>query len=100
MSIAAFGKDKEKVKKFYKYLSNYYVIPATPQLLNLRKSQGGLSSCNIFQVEDNLDSIMSGVNALAQISKRAGGVGIYLGRIRPSGSYLMGQPNATNHINI
>ena len=100
MSIAAFGDDVNKVKKFYKYLSHYYIIPATPQLLNLRKAKGGLSSCNIFQIEDNLDSIMNGVNALAQISKRAGGVGIYLGRLRPSGSQLMNQPNATNHINV
>lgn len=99
ISLGAFQDDMYKVKEFWKYLSKYCVIPATPQLLNFRKLKGGLSSCNIFQVYDNLDSIMDGANKLAQISKRAGGVGIFLGRLRPSGSYLMNKPKISNHIN-
>ena len=95
------NKDKfvEYVKKFYMHLIKYHFIPATPQLLNLRRKDGNLSSCNIFDMYDNLESIMYTLCQVAYISKRAGGIGIYAGRIRPSGSYLMGNVGLSNHFN-
>ena len=94
------NKDKylEYVKKFYKYLLDRLVVPATPQLLNLRRNKGNLSSCNILDIKDNLESIMYSYWQIAEISKRAGGLGIYLGRIRPEGSYFQGNKGATNNI--
>ena len=99
-----YKKDKDKfienVKKFYNHLIRYHFIPATPQLLNLRRKDGNLSSCNIFDMYDNLESIMYTLTQVAYISKRAGGIGVYAGRLRPSGSYLMGNPGNSNHFNI
>jgi len=99
-----YKKDKDKfisnVKQFYWHLIKYHFVPATPQLLNLRRKDGNLSSCNIFDIHDNLESIMYTLNQVAYISKRAGGIGIYAGRLRPSGSYLMGNPGKSNHFNI
>ena len=99
-----YKQDKElfikNVKQFYWHLVKYHFIPATPQLLNLRRKNGNLSSCNIFDMHDNLESIMYTASQVAFISKRAGGIGVYGGRLRPSGSYLMGNPGLANHFNM
>jgi len=78
------------VKKFYKLLLDRVIIPATPQLSNLRRAKGNLSSCNILDIHDNLESIMYSFWQVAEISKRGGGLGIYLGEVRPNGSYIQG----------
>ena len=80
----------DNVKKFYKLLLDRTIIPATPQLSNLRRAKGNLSSCNILDIHDNLESIMYSFWQVAEISKRGGGLGIYLGEIRPNGSYIQG----------
>jgi len=78
------------VKLFYRLLLDRTIIPATPQLSNLRRAKGNLSSCNILDIHDNLESIMYSFWQVAEISKRGGGLGIYLGEIRPNGSYIQG----------
>ncbi len=104
ISILGFLPDKNSnkyidyVKQFYKYLLDYLVIPATPQLANLRKNRGNLSSCNILDIHDNLESIFYSYWQIAEISKRGGGIGVYLGRIRPEGSYIQGNKGRTNNI--
>ena len=108
ISILGFFKDYKEdkskfvtyVKEFYRHLTMYHFIPATPQLLNLRRNKGNLSSCNIFDMYDNLESIMYTLSQVAYVSKNAGGIGVYAGRLRPSGSYLMGNRNLANHFNI
>ena len=98
-----YNKDKDlfisNVKKFYTYLAKYYYIPATPQLLNLRRKKGNLSSCNILNIYDNLESIYYSLWQVAEIMKNAGGVGVYL-HLRPSGSWLLGNPGNSNHIQL
>jgi ribonucleoside-diphosphate reductase alpha chain len=88
----------ERVQTHFKYLSEYLIVPATPQLLNLRKENPNLSSCFILDVEDSTDSICSVQTKIAQISRNAGGVGLYLGRLRPSGSWIKGSPGKANKI--
>jgi len=99
-----YRKDKElfirNVKKFYDALTDYYFVPATPQLLNLRRAYGNLSSCNIMDIKDNIESIYHALSQSALISKNAGGIGIYGGRLRPGGSYLMGNPNLANDVRV
>jgi len=98
-----YKKDKdlfiENVKKFYYHLVNYHFIPATPQLLNLRRKNGNLSSCNILNVYDNLNSIMYSLWQSANITKNAGGVGIAF-QLRASNSYLMNNFGNANHIQM
>ncbi len=76
------------VKKFYDMIAGKKLSLATPILINLRRPNGNLSSCFITAMDDNLDSIMYTANQVAQISKRAGGVGVNLSRIRAQGSWI------------
>ncbi len=78
----------ETVKKFYDLIAGKKLSLATPILINLRRPNGNLSSCFITAMDDNLDSIMYTANQVAQISKRAGGVGVNLSRIRAQGSWI------------
>lgn len=98
-----YTKDKnlflENVKNFYHHLVKYHFIPATPQLLNLRRKNGNLSSCNILNVYDNLESIYYSLWQVAEIMKNAGGVGIYL-HLRPSNSWLLGNYGNSNNIQL
>ena len=108
LSILGFYKDyrydKElfikNVQEFYKHLTDYHFIPATPQLLNLRRAYGNLSSCNILDIHDNIESIYYSLTQCALISKNAGGIGVYAGRLRPSGSYLMGNRGQSNDVRL
>ncbi|TCK05220.1 ribonucleoside-diphosphate reductase subunit alpha [Phorcysia thermohydrogeniphila] len=76
------------VKKFYDLIAGKKLSLATPILINLRRPNGNLSSCFITAMDDNLDSIMYTAEQVAQISKRAGGVGVNLSRIRAQGSWI------------
>ncbi len=78
----------ETVKRFYDLIAGKKLSLATPILINLRRPNGNLSSCFITAMDDNLDSIMYTANQVAQISKRAGGVGVNLSRIRAQGSWI------------
>lgn len=75
-------------KRFYDLIAGKKLSLATPILINLRRPNGNLSSCFITAMDDNLDSIMYTANQVAQISKRAGGVGVNLSRIRAQGSWI------------
>lgn len=78
----------EIAKRFYDLIAGKKLSLATPILINLRRPNGNLSSCFITAMDDNLDSIMYTANQVAQISKRAGGVGVNLSRIRAQGSWI------------
>lgn len=95
MSIALMLAIKEKkeerlkiAKEYYNLIAGKKISLATPILINLRRPKGNLSSCFILAMDDNLDSIMYSAEAVAQISKRAGGVGVNLSRIRGHGSWI------------
>ena len=75
-------------KRFYDLIAGKKLSLATPILINLRRPNGNLSSCFITAMDDNLDSIMYTANQVAQVSKRAGGVGVNLSRIRAQGSWI------------
>ncbi|ADC89322.1 ribonucleoside-diphosphate reductase, alpha subunit [Thermocrinis albus DSM 14484] len=76
----------EWVKKFYDVLSQHYVSLATPTMMNARRTHTQLSSCFVLTVDDDLYDIFDNVQKAAQISKFAGGLGIYLGKIRATGA--------------
>ena len=101
-SVKNYGKDwnyyKTKVLQHYKYLSRFLIIPATPQMLNLRRAKANLSSCFILDVNDNTESIVHTQSQIAQISRNAGGVGLYIGKLRPSGSWIKGNKGKANKI--
>jgi ribonucleoside-diphosphate reductase alpha chain len=85
-------------KQFYEAIARRQISLATPILANLRVPDGSLSSCFILALDDNLESIYSGITDTARISKNGGGVGVNVSRIRATGSWVMKKANASGGI--
>lgn len=95
--------DKDKrmqyIKDAYHAISNHYVGLATPTLKNSGLPKGSLSSCHIISVGDDLQSIFNANTQAARFSQNGSGLGIYLGELRASGSWIRGvKGNATGVI--
>jgi ribonucleoside-diphosphate reductase alpha chain len=89
MTLAIPEKKEERLKYaklFYDLMSNHEISLATPTLMNARRQYSQLSSCFVLTVDDDLYDIFDNVQKAGQISKFAGGLGIYLGKIRATGS--------------
>jgi ribonucleoside-diphosphate reductase alpha chain len=65
---------------------NGWLGPATPVASNFGTNRGLPISCYSVHVDDSVNSIYSHLKEVAQLSKNGGGVGVYLGDVRPSGS--------------
>ena len=89
MTLAIPERKEERLKYaklFYDLMSKHEISLATPTLMNARRTHTQLSSCFVLTVEDDLYDIFDNVQKAGQISKFAGGLGIYLGKIRATGS--------------
>lgn len=86
------------VKKFYDMLSRLQVTVATPTLANARKPHHQLSSCFIDTVPDSLDGIYKSIDNFAKVSKLGGGMGMYFGKVRASGSPIRGFKGAAGGV--
>ena len=86
------------VQRFYDMLSTLKVTMATPTLANARKPFHQLSSCFIDTVPDSLDGIYRSIDNFAQVSKYGGGMGLYFGKVRASGSAIRGFPGAAGGV--
>ena len=60
--------------------------PATPVASNFGTNRGLPISCYSVHVGDSVNSIYSHLKEVAQLSKNGGGVGVYLGDVRPAGA--------------
>lgn len=88
----------EWVLRFYDMLSKLQVTVATPTLANARKPYHQLSSCFIDTVPDSLDGIYRSIDSFAKVSKFGGGMGLYFGKVRASGSAIRGFDGAAGGI--
>ncbi|MBQ3218146.1 MAG: ribonucleoside-diphosphate reductase subunit alpha [Akkermansia sp.] len=88
----------EWVQRFYDMLSTLKVTMATPTLANARKPFHQLSSCFIDTVPDSLEGIYRSIDNFAQVSKYGGGMGLYFGKVRASGSAIRGFPGAAGGV--
>ncbi|MCY0867172.1 MAG: ribonucleoside-diphosphate reductase subunit alpha [Aquificaceae bacterium] len=89
MTLALLERKEERLKwakTFYDLLSKHEISLATPTLMNARRTHTQLSSCFVLTVDDDLYDIFDNVQKAGQISKFAGGLGIYLGKIRATGA--------------
>ena len=86
------------VRKFYDMLSTLKVTMATPTLSNARKPFHQLSSCFIDTVPDSLEGIYRSIDNFAQVSKFGGGMGLYFGKVRASGSDIRGFQGAAGGV--
>lgn len=101
MGVAMFimqneSKDKrtQLVKDLYSATSQLKYINATPINANGRMISGGLISCLLTTVEDNLYSIMEKASEVAFGSKIGSGWGIDFSRVRSMGSNININKNA------
>ncbi len=78
------------VRRFYDMLSRLEVTMATPTMANARKPYHQLSSCFIDTVPDSLEGIYRSIDNFAQVSKFGGGMGLYFGKVRATGSSIRG----------
>lgn len=86
------------VRRFYDMLSTLKVTMATPTLSNARKPYHQLSSCFIDTVPDSLDGIYRSIDNFAKVSKYGGGMGMYFGKVRASGSSIRGFEGAAGGV--
>ena len=86
------------VRKFYEILSRLQITMATPTLSNARKPYHQLSSCFIDTVPDSLEGIYRSVDNFAKVSKFGGGMGLYFGKVRASGSSIRGFEGAAGGV--
>lgn len=86
------------VRRFYDMLSTLKVTMATPTLSNARKPYHQLSSCFIDTVPDSLDGIYRSIDSFAKVSKFGGGMGLYFGKVRSSGSAIRGFQGAAGGV--
>ncbi len=88
----------EWVRRFYDMLSTLKVTMATPTLSNARKPFHQLSSCFIDTVPDSLEGIYRSIDNFAQVSKYGGGMGLYFGKVRATGSAIRGFSGAAGGV--
>ena len=86
------------VKRFYDMISKLQVTMATPTLSNARKPYHQLSSCFIDIVPDSLNGIYRSIDNFAKVSKFGGGMGMYFGKVRASGSAIRGFEGAAGGV--
>lgn len=86
------------VHRFYDMLSLLQVTMATPTLSNARKPHHQLSSCFIDTVPDSLDGIYRSIDNFAKVSKFGGGMGMYFGKVRATGSTIRGYEGAAGGV--
>ena len=86
------------VKRTYNMLSRLEVTMATPTMSNARKPYHQLSSCFIDMVPDSLDGIYRSLDNFAKVSKLGGGMGMYFGKVRATGSTIRGFKGAAGGV--
>lgn len=99
MILGGIENDEDRVpatKEYFYMLQRMYISLATPFKANLRREDGNTGSCFIIPTADNIEAITKTWGDMAQISKAGGGLGVYLGNLRPEGASSDNIPNANN----
>jgi ribonucleoside-diphosphate reductase alpha chain len=79
----------EDTIKYYNLLSNHFISPATPIMLNAGTIIGQLASCNLnFLKGDNTDDLLKTFNNICISSSKAEGIGLAMHNIRSKESYV------------
>jgi ribonucleoside-diphosphate reductase alpha chain len=78
------------IRDFFDILWLGFLGLATPVASNFGTNRGLPISCYAHSISDSVPSIYSHLKEVAMMSKNGGGVGTYLGNIRPSGAPISG----------
>lgn len=95
-----FGNGDEVIaRQLAEEMINQRYQPATPSFLSAGRSRrGGLISCFLLDVFDDMNSIGRTLNSALQLSKNGGGVGISLSNLREAGAPIKGIQNAASGV--
>jgi ribonucleoside-diphosphate reductase alpha chain len=85
-------------REVYQLIALRKISLATPMLANLRLPNPSVTSCFILDTEDNLEHISQTWAQAASISKRGGGIGIRLSKIRATGATVAGRANSSGGV--
>ena len=97
VAVAIHGRNLEKVRTTYNYMSRKYFTHATPTLFNAGLQRQQLSSCYLLTMQDDsIDGIYETLTDCAKISKWAGGIGLSCHNIRAAGSHIRGTNGTSN----
>lgn len=79
-------------KEFRDLLASFDFVPGSPVWFNAGTNQGTLSACFKFDVDDTMveteDGILPVATKAALVLKWGGGVGFYLGKVRPKNALI------------
>ncbi|MCW2787540.1 MAG: ribonucleoside-diphosphate reductase, partial [Marmoricola sp.] len=85
--------------EFYRLMSSLAYLPSSPTLFNSGTTHTQMSSCYLVDSpRDDLDSIYSRYQQVANLSKFAGGIGIGFSRVRGRGALIRGTNGQSNGI--
>jgi ribonucleoside-diphosphate reductase alpha chain len=89
----------DKAKRNVSNMMKQGYQPSTPTFLNTgRKRSGEKVSCFLLDTPDSTEGIMYIVNASAQLSRRGGGLGINLSRLRAENDPILKVENASSSV--
>lgn len=96
---ASLHDDKNKILDCYNLMSSKKYTHATPTLYNAGMKNGQFASCFLgVMADDSIEGIFKTLSQCAQISKKAGGIGLSISNIRSKGSHITGAMGASNGI--
>eukprot|EP00667_Euglena_gracilis_P003240 EG_transcript_3250 len=91
VALGIWGDNIAKVLETYEHLSQGYFIHASPTLYNAGASRQQLASSFLVAMkDDSIDGIYDTLKHCAVISRRAGGIGLWVHNIRAKGAYICG----------
>jgi ribonucleoside-diphosphate reductase alpha chain len=80
-----YGDDRAHAQRLYDYISNQWLMPATPILSNGGTQRGLPISCFLNEATDSLEGILGLWNENVWLAARGGGIGSYWGNLRSIG---------------
>lgn len=99
MIALTIGRNYDEAKEFINILADRQLQGATPIFMNSGKLRsGGMTSCFLLDIEDNLESINYAMNSAMQMSKIGGGVGLNLTKLRARGEAIKDVENRASGV--
>ena len=94
-AAASINLDDSLLEDLFTCLWNGWIGLASPVAANFGTSRALPISCYSVHLSDSVSSIYSHLKEVSQLSKNGGGVGVYMGDVRPAGAPISGGGKST-----